>query len=105
MEAGRRGAINCDEARGRFQPGSGGTGETTKRTSGARVAVTEGEGVAVGLCKLEEEEASGNYAKAAQAAMGRARVRGPREEGGAREGGQAERPDGSTGRWAILGRK
>jgi hypothetical protein len=27
MEAGRRGAINCGEARGRFQPGSGGAGE------------------------------------------------------------------------------
>jgi hypothetical protein len=57
--------INCDEARGRFQPGSGGMGETTKLTSGARVAVTEGEGVAVGLRKLEEEAASSNYAKAA----------------------------------------
>jgi hypothetical protein len=65
MEAGRRGAINCGEARGRFQPGSGGAGETTKLTSGARVAVTEGEGVATGLRKLEEEAASGNYAKAA----------------------------------------
>jgi hypothetical protein len=45
------------------------------------VAVIEGEGVAAGLRKLEEEAASGNYAKAAQAGMGRARVRGPREEG------------------------
>jgi hypothetical protein len=52
-----------------------------KLTSGARVVVTEGEGVAAGLRKLEEEAASGNYAKAAQAGMGRARVRGPREEG------------------------
>jgi hypothetical protein len=82
MEAGRRGAINCGEARGRFQPGSGGVGETTKLTSGAHVAVTEGEGVAAGLRKLEEEAASGNYAKAAQAGMGRARVCGPWEEGG-----------------------
>jgi hypothetical protein len=56
----------------------------TKLTSGAHVAVTEGEGVAVGLRKLEEEAASGNYAKAAQAGMGRARVRGLREEAGAR---------------------
>jgi hypothetical protein len=48
----------------------GGTGETTKLTSGARVAVTEEEGVAAGLRKLEEEVASGNYAKAAQAGMG-----------------------------------
>jgi hypothetical protein len=50
-------------------------------TRGARVAVTEGEGVAAGLCKLEEEAASGNYAKAAQAWMGPARVCGLREEG------------------------
>jgi hypothetical protein len=105
MEAGRRGAINCGEARGRFQPGSGGAGETTKPTSGARVAETEGEGIAAGLRILEEEAASGNYAKAAQAGMGRARVRGPREEGGAGEGGRAERPDGPTGRRAVLGRK
>jgi hypothetical protein len=104
MEAGRRGAINCDEARGRFQPGSGGTGETTKLTSGARVAVIEGEGVAIGLRKLKEEAASGNYAKAARAGMGRVHVRGPREEGGgAGEGGRAERPDGPTCRWAVLG--
>jgi hypothetical protein len=43
----------------------GSAGETTKLTSGARVAVTEGEGVAAGLRKLKEEAASGNYAKAA----------------------------------------
>jgi hypothetical protein len=43
--------------------------------------VTEGEGIATGLRKLEEEAASGNYAKVAQAGMGRARVRGLREEG------------------------
>jgi hypothetical protein len=40
-----------------------------------------GKGVATGLRKLEEEAASGNYAKAAQAGMGRARVRGPRDGG------------------------
>jgi hypothetical protein len=105
MEAGRRGAINCGEARGRFQPGLVALGGTTKLTSGAHVAVTVGEGVAAGLRKLEEEVASGNYAKAVQAGMGRARVHGPREEGGAGEGGRAERPDGPTGRWAGLGRK
>jgi hypothetical protein len=77
----------------------------TKLTSVARVAVTEGEGVAAGLRKLEEEAASGNYAKATQAGMGRARVRGLREEGGAREGGRAEWPDGPIGCWAVLGRK
>jgi hypothetical protein len=105
MEARRRWVINCGEARGRFQPGSGGTGEMTRLTCGARVAVTEGESVAAGLRKLEEEAASGNYAKAAQARMGRAPVRGPLEEGGAGEGGRAERPDGPTGRWAVLGQK
>jgi hypothetical protein len=36
-------------------------------------------GVAAGLRKLKEEAASGNYAKAAQAGMGRARVRSPQE--------------------------
>jgi hypothetical protein len=64
-----------------FQPGSGGAGEMTKLISGTRVAVTEGEGVAAGLRKHEEEAASGNYAKAALDGMGRARVRGLREEG------------------------
>jgi hypothetical protein len=64
-----------------------------------------GKGVAARLRKLEEEAASGNYAKAAQAGMGRVRVRGPWEEGGAGESGRAERPDGPTGRWAVLGRK
>jgi hypothetical protein len=48
-----------------------------------------GKGIGAGLHKLEEEKASGNYAKAAQAGMGRARVRGPREEGGAGESGRA----------------
>jgi hypothetical protein len=69
---------------GEISAGVSGAGETTKLTSGARVAVTEGEGVAARLRKLEEEAASGNYAKAAQAGMGRARVRGPREEGAPR---------------------
>jgi hypothetical protein len=98
MEAGRREAINCGEARGRFQPGSGGAGETMRLTSGACVAVTEGERVATGLRKLEEEVGSGNYAKAAQAGMGRARVHGPREEGApGRVGGLR----GHTGRLAV----
>jgi hypothetical protein len=48
-----------------------------KLTSRAHVAVTEGECVAAGLRKLEEDVASGNYAKAAEAGMGRVRVRGP----------------------------
>jgi hypothetical protein len=69
------------------------------------VAVTEGEGIAAGLRKLEEEAASGNYAKAAQAGMGRARERGSWEEGGTGEVGRAERPDGPSGRWAVQGRK
>jgi hypothetical protein len=41
-----------------------------------------GKGVAVGLCKLKDEAASGNYAKAARARMGRVRVRGSWEERG-----------------------
>jgi hypothetical protein len=41
-----------------------------KPAGGARVAVTKGEGVVVGLRKLEEETAFGKYAKAAQAGMG-----------------------------------
>jgi hypothetical protein len=56
--------------------GSADAGETTKLTSGARVAVTEEEGVITGLHILEEEAAFGKYAKAAQVGMGRARVRG-----------------------------
>jgi hypothetical protein len=64
-----------------------------------------GKGVAARLRKLEEEAASVNYTKAAQAGRGRARVRGLREEGGAGESGWAERPDGPTSRWAVLGRK
>jgi hypothetical protein len=51
-------------------------GETTKLTGGARVAVTEEEGVVAGLRKLEEEATFGKYAKAAQAGMGRAHTRG-----------------------------
>jgi hypothetical protein len=67
------------------------------------VAVTEGEGVATGLRKLEEEATSGNYAKAAQVGMGRARVCSPREEGWCRggwpgwEAGWADWPLGRSG--------
>jgi hypothetical protein len=53
-----------------------------KPTGEARVAVTEGEGVVTELRKLEEETAFGKYAKAAQARMGRACVRGLREKRG-----------------------
>jgi hypothetical protein len=53
-----------------------------KPTGGARVAVTEGEGVVVGLRKLEEETTFGKYAKAAQAGMGRACARGLRKKKG-----------------------
>jgi hypothetical protein len=70
----------------------------TKLTSGARMVVTEGEGVAAGLRKLEEEAAYGNYAKAAQAGMGRARVHIPQEEGApGRVAGQADWPLGRSG--------
>jgi hypothetical protein len=41
----------------KFRPGSADAGETTKPTGGARVAVTEGEGVIAGLRKLKEETA------------------------------------------------
>jgi hypothetical protein len=47
-------------------------GETMKLTGGARVAVTEEEGVVAELRKPEEEAAFGKYAKAAQAGMGKA---------------------------------
>jgi hypothetical protein len=53
-----------------------------KPTGRARVAVIEGEGVIVGLRKLEEETAFGKYANAAQAGMGRARAHGLREKKG-----------------------
>jgi hypothetical protein len=51
-------------------------------TVGARLAVTEGEGVVAGLRKLEEETSLGKYANAAQAGMGRAHTRGLREKRG-----------------------
>jgi hypothetical protein len=55
--------------------GSANAGETTKLIGGARVAVTEEEGLVAGLRKLEEEASFGKYAKAAQAGMGRVRAR------------------------------
>jgi hypothetical protein len=58
-----------------------------KLTGGAHVAVTEGEGVIAGLCKLKEETTFGKYAKAVQAGMGRACVRPVEEKGGGRWGG------------------
>jgi hypothetical protein len=54
---------------------------------GARLVVTEGEGVVAGLRKLEEETAFGKYANVAQVGMGR-------------WAGWAERPGGPAGRWA-----
>jgi hypothetical protein len=74
----RRGSGGAEE----FRPGSAGTGEMTKLTGRARVAVTEGECVIAWLRKLEEETTFGKYAEAAQAGMGRARARGLREKGG-----------------------
>jgi hypothetical protein len=53
-----------------------------KPIGGARVVVTEGEGVVARLRKLEEETTFGKYAKAAQAEMGRARARPVQEKGG-----------------------
>ena len=61
---------------GNFRPGSAGVGKGVNLTGGARLAVTEGEGVVAGLRKLEVEMSFGNYAKAAQAGMGRVRARG-----------------------------
>jgi hypothetical protein len=49
---------------------------------GARLAVTEREGVIAGLRKREEETSFGQYANAAQAGMGRARACGLREKRG-----------------------
>jgi hypothetical protein len=45
----------ASEARGSGPGGATGVGEMMKPTGGARVAVTEGEGVVAGLCQLEEE--------------------------------------------------
>jgi hypothetical protein len=64
MEVGRRGAINCGEARGEACFGLADAGETTKLTGGSRVVVTDEEGVVAGLRKLEEETGFGKYAKA-----------------------------------------
>jgi hypothetical protein len=53
-----------------------------KLVGGARLAVTEAEGVVAGLRKREEETSFGQYANSAQAGMGRARTRGLREKRG-----------------------
>jgi hypothetical protein len=84
----------ASEARGsgteKFRPGSADVVETMKPTGGARVAVTEREGVVAGLRKLKEETTFGKYAMAGQAGMGRACARGLRKKRG--------------GRWGWLGR-
>jgi hypothetical protein len=51
-------------------PGSAGARWKMELTVGARLAVTEGEGVIAGLRKLEEETSFGKYANVAQAGMG-----------------------------------
>jgi hypothetical protein len=66
-------------------------------TGGARLAVTEGEGVVAGLRKLEEEMTFGKYVNAVQAGMGRARARGLWEKGGGRWAGWVERSVGPAG--------
>ncbi len=63
-------------------PGTAGARWKMELTVGARLAVTEGEGVVAGLRKLEEEMSFGKYANASQAGMGRARTRGLREKRG-----------------------
>jgi hypothetical protein len=73
-------------------------------TGGARLAVTEGEGIVAGLRKLEEETSFGKYANAAQAGMGQALVRpmggrGWGSMGGlGQEAGRAGWPLGRLGR-------
>jgi hypothetical protein len=49
---------------------------------GARLAMTEGEGVVAGLRELEEETSFSKYANAAQAGMGRLCMHGLREKRG-----------------------
>jgi hypothetical protein len=61
---------------GDFRLGSAGAGKVVNLIGGARLAVTEGEGVVAGLRKLEVETVFGNYAKAVQAGMHRVRTRG-----------------------------
>jgi hypothetical protein len=63
-------------------PGSAGARWKMELMVGARLAVTEGEGVVAELRKLEEETSFGKYANAAQAGMGRARTRGLQEKMG-----------------------
>jgi hypothetical protein len=67
-------------------------------TGGARLAVTEGEGVVARLRKLEEETTFGKYSKAAQAGMGQARARPAGEKGGGGGAGLAEKLDGPAHR-------
>jgi hypothetical protein len=67
---------------------------------GARLAVTQREGVVARLRKLEEETAFGKYSKAAQARMGRPRARPVGEKGGGGGAGMAEKLDGPAHRWA-----
>jgi hypothetical protein len=67
---------------------------------GARLAVTEGEGVVTELHKLEEETSFGKYANVAQAGMGRERARPAGEKGKGSVAGRAERPGGPAGQWA-----
>jgi hypothetical protein len=66
-------------------------------TGGARLAVTEGEGVVAGLRKREEETYFGQYTNAAQARRGRARVRPVGEKG---KGRWQAGLRGQAGRWA-----
>jgi hypothetical protein len=68
-------------------------------TGRACLAMTEGEDVVAGLRKREEETYFGQYANAAQAGMGRARV-ACRRKGEGLVAGWAERPGGPAGRWA-----
>jgi hypothetical protein len=81
-------------------PGSIGARWKMELTVGARLAVTEGEGVVAGLRKLEEETSFGKYANAAQAGMGDARARPAGGKGKGPVASWAKRPGGPAGRWA-----
>jgi hypothetical protein len=71
-------------------------------TGGPHLAVTEGEGVVVGLRSVKKETYFGQYTTAAQAGMGRARARPAGEKAGGRLGWEAGRAGWPLGR---LGRK
>jgi hypothetical protein len=89
--------------RGEILTGVGGMGDTMKLTSGAHVAVTEGKAKPPDcanskkrrLLAITPRPRKPGWAERTCTARGRRRGTG--------ESGWAERPDGPTGRWAVLG--